>query len=70
MSVSDNFADTPAPVRFDRRNEARVIPHEVAEEMLMAWRERNAAQFGYWLASALTGAEPRKSGQKSPRTGA
>jgi len=65
MSVSDNFGDTLAPVRFDRAHPEKTIPHEVAAELLMAWRERNAAQFGYWLAAALTGTEPRKGGQNA-----
>lgn len=66
MTVSDNFPEPErAPVRFDRTNAAKTIPHEVAAEMLMAWRERSVAQFGYWLAAALTGAEPRKGGAHS-----
>lgn len=28
--------------------------------MVQRWRARNPGQFGYWLAEAITGAEPSK----------
>ena len=49
-----------ARVQFERGRADKTIGADVAAEMLQAWRERNPAQFGYWLAAALVGAEPRK----------
>lgn len=66
MTVSDNFPDPePAPVSFSRTDPTKTIPHDVAAEILTAWRERNPGQFGYWLAAAITGVEPAKGGRKS-----
>ena len=56
--------DGRLPVRFDHGKPARVIPAVVAEQMLMDWHHRNPAQFGYWLAAAMTGAEPAKTARK------
>ena len=50
-------------VRFDADDPAKTITLGVAEQMLMAWRARNPAQFGYRLAEALTGVEPSKTGR-------
>jgi hypothetical protein len=58
------------PVRFDRERPERTIPHDVAEQMIMAWRERNPGQWGYWLAAAVTGVEPAKGGRKVKPDGA
>jgi hypothetical protein len=52
--------DDGARVRFDWDNSALVIPRAVAEKMLMDWRKRNRQVFGYWLAAAITGAEPSR----------
>lgn len=65
----EELEDHRAPVRFDHGKPARVIPHEVAEQMLMDWHQRNRQQFGYWLAAALTGAEPAKSARKPKPAG-
>lgn len=57
--------DGRLPVRFDHAKPARTIPAAVAEQMLKDWHRRNPAQFGYWLAAAMTGAEPRKQARPS-----
>lgn len=57
------------PVRFDRDNPAKIIDLATAEQMLMDWRKRNPAQFGYWLAAAMTGAEPRKQARANSEPG-
>lgn len=70
MTAQDRQAFTvdgnPARIRFDRDNPARVIDWDTAEEILMAWRKRNPAQFGYWLAAAQMGVEPSKTA-KNPK---
>lgn len=53
-----------APVRFDRNDPSKVTDHAVVEEMMMAWRERSPAQWGYWHATAMTGVEPAKTNRK------
>lgn len=56
-------------VRFDRTHPDKTISLEDAEAILIQWRERNPAQFGYWLAKALTGTDPRKTA-RTARAGA
>ena len=63
------FEDARPPVRFDRANPAKTMPFDVAVEMLTAWRERNAGQWGYWFATATTGVEPAKGGRKAKPDG-
>lgn len=58
-----------APVQYDRSHPERTIPHDVAQEMILAWRERNPGQWGYWLAAAVTGVEPAKGGRKPKADG-
>lgn len=68
----DNSLPAPAeeiPVRFDRDDPAKIIDLATAEHMLMDWRKRNAAQFGYWLAAALTGVEPAKTARPAKPDG-
>jgi hypothetical protein len=52
-------------VRFDADKPDKRIDLATAETMLQRWRARNAAQFGFWLAEAITGTEP----SKTARTG-
>lgn len=61
----EELEDGRLPVRFDHDKPARVLPAVVAEQMLMDWHRRNPAQFGYWLAAAMTGAEPRKQAKQA-----
>lgn len=51
----------PARIRFDRNDPAKTLSLATVETMLMEWRARNPAQFGYWLATAELGTEPSKS---------
>lgn len=69
MSGEDGQLEDGAPVRFDHDRPARVIPRSVAEQMLMDWHARNRAQFGYWLAAALTGVEPARTARPRPAGG-
>lgn len=57
--------DDGGQVRFDRARPERKLGRVVVSEMLMSWHERNPAQFGYWLAAALTGVEPAKTNRKA-----
>lgn len=50
-----------ARVGFDRDHPENTISIEQASAMLKDWRARNPSQFGYWLAAAQTGVEPKKS---------
>lgn len=56
-------------VRFDHGNPAKVMDLATAQLMLMDWRARSPAQFGYWFAAALTGTEPAKTNRKAKPAG-
>jgi hypothetical protein len=60
VTADNGYSDEPARVRFDHDNPLKVMDLAVAEQMLMDWRKRNPAQFGYWYATAQTGTEPSK----------
>lgn len=47
-------------VQFDAKNKDKTIDLATAEALLQRWRERNPAQFGYWLAEALTDTGPSR----------
>lgn len=53
-------ANGQARVQFDADNPARTIDLSTAQTMIQRWRKRNPAQFGYWLAEAMTDAEPSR----------
>lgn len=58
--ADDGASNGAVRVQFDADNPAKTIDLSTAETMLKRWRARNAAQFGYWLAEALTDAQPSK----------
>lgn len=61
ISSSENGAGNgEARVQFDPANPAKTIDAATAQTMIQQWYVRNRAQFGYWLAAAMTDAEPSK----------
>lgn len=51
-------------IKFGPKPHQEISP-EVAEMMLMLWRERNPAQFGSVLAEVMTGERPAATRQRA-----
>lgn len=60
VSGENNAPNGEVRVQFDADNPAKTVDLATIQTMIQRWRKRSPAQFGYWLADALTDAEPSK----------
>jgi hypothetical protein len=62
-TVENEDAGGQLRIRFGPKPHQEISP-EVAEMMLMLWREKNPAQFGAVLAEVMTGERPAATRQR------
>jgi hypothetical protein len=68
-TVEDEGASVQLRIRFGPKPHQEISP-EVAEMMLMLWREKNPAQFGAVLAEVMTGERPAATRHRTGLDGA
>ena len=66
MSAAEENGQAPR-VSINPDRPEQTIDLATITAMVQRWRARNPAQFGYWLAEALTGAAPSKSAREPDR---